>query len=280
MWVDIHRKCIVAAIAVSLRYQVWILGAVPAPHTQFKIGEKNQRKKPLSSLSSWSPLSLFIVQYLYNPVISLFLPLSPSGRASPTEAILCLLWVLIQASWAGPVSGHGRYTLPEWVTGGPLGNPGKWQYLLPRSGGSRSLQTSLWTPRPYSPLPLENWKEEDIPLLTEGCLSGLPRSRYRQVFVWQGPVFRKMFELQLLGICSLIYISELAASQSFWWLFSYRTQRAGQQSKWGDCVITEPGRQGDSHSEVIVSLQSPEGRMAAVVIIIAWFVFKPLWHKH
>lgn len=87
--------------------------------------------------------------------------------------------------------------------------------FFPEVGAVDPFQLLSELPGPLAPYPLENWKEEDIPLLTEGCLSRLPRSGYRKVFVWQGPVFRKTFELQLPGICSFIYISELAASQSF-----------------------------------------------------------------
>lgn len=183
---DTHRKCIYSScycciIKVS---SMNISGLFLPPPPNLKLGGKNQRKKnPFPPSPPDSSCPCLLLKYLYNPVISLFIPLSPSDKASPTEAVLCLLWVLVQASWSCPVSGHGRCTLPEWVTGGPLENPGKRQYLLPGSGGSRSLQTSLWTPRPSSPLPLENWKEEYIPLLTEGCLSCFPRTGYRQVFV-------------------------------------------------------------------------------------------------
>lgn len=101
------------------------------------------------------------------------------------------------------------------MTDGPPEDPGKRSTFFLEVGAVDPFKLLSELPDPLaSPLPLENGKEEDILLLTEGCLSGLPRSGYRQVFVWQGPVFRKMFELQIPGICSFIYTSELAATRS------------------------------------------------------------------
>lgn len=182
---DTHRKCIYSScycciIKVS---SMNISGLFLPPPPNLKLGGKIKEKK-----NSFLPLLLIPLVLVYCSSTYTTLWLVSSSRSPLLARLppprLSFASSEVQASWACPASGHGRCTLPEWVTGGPLENPGKRQYLLPGSGGSRSLQTSLWTPRPSSPLPLENWKEEDIRLLTEGCLSCFPRSWYRQVFVW------------------------------------------------------------------------------------------------
>lgn len=74
VWMDTHRKCIYSScffciIKVSSMNNS---GLFLPPPPNLKLGEKI-KEKTLSSLSSRSPLSLFIVQYLYNPVICVFL---------------------------------------------------------------------------------------------------------------------------------------------------------------------------------------------------------------
>lgn len=76
-----YSSCYCCIIKVS---SMNISGLFLPPPPNLKLGEKSKKKTPfLPLLSSWSPLSLFIVLYLYNPVISLFLRSPLPARLHP-----------------------------------------------------------------------------------------------------------------------------------------------------------------------------------------------------
>lgn len=139
-----YSSCYCCIIKVS---GINISGLFLPPPPDLKL-RKKIKEKTLSSLSSWFPLSLFIVQNLYNPVISLFLR-SPL-LASPT--VLCLLWALVQASQAGPVSGHGLMDLLKIRENGST--------FFPEVGAEDPFKLLSELPGPLAPYPLRMGKRK------------------------------------------------------------------------------------------------------------------------
>lgn len=152
-------NCYCCSIKVS---SMNISGLFLPPSPNLKLQQKKYPLLPLLLI----PLILLYCSPLIQYTTLWLVSSSPSplcqGLSPLSEAVLCLLCVLVQTSRALPASGHGRCTLPEWV---PLENSVRTAALSSRQRRQESHPFKLFSGLPGSldPYPLRMWNRNAYP---------------------------------------------------------------------------------------------------------------------